>query len=239
MKQLLPILFISLWSSYSGFSQVQTNSAGYEYAELYQSILDEYGFDQSLVNGVIYKDEYWNRIGHQFLLEDQIYSGNLVFRGVEYKNLNLKYDIYSQQIVVNISHNNSTIGFIPPNDFISFFSINEIPFLKSDFQGKPKFYQVLFNSAKLSCFYYWYKVLDETGRIGDRISYKFSESRRKNFLKFDDSFERYTNNKSFIKLFPSKIKPDIKQYIKTNHIKVNKSNIDEVKELLEYCNSLL
>ncbi len=60
-----------------------------------------------------------------FCLEDQLYKGTLIYRGKEYKGIDMKYDIYNQQVILYIKHNNSIAWIIPSNDFISTFSLGD------------------------------------------------------------------------------------------------------------------
>ena len=70
--------------------------------ELYKSVVNEYGFDQVLVNGIHYEDDYRGKVGHPFLFEDQLYKCTLMFRGRAYHGVDIKYDIYKQQVILYI-----------------------------------------------------------------------------------------------------------------------------------------
>lgn len=212
-----------------------------DYNELYRFVLDKYGFDQVLANGVVYKDMYWKKEGHQFLGEDRPYAGNLVFRGKEYKGLEMKYDICNQQIIVFVKHNYLQVGIVPPDDFISTFSLEDKSFSKYDFSGEPLYYQVVFDSDKAKCLYHWSKQALETASGGNYkyYHYEFTDSKRKSYLYLNGSFELYRNNRSFRDLFPQDIKTRIWQYLKANHINVLKSSDEKMTELMTYCNSLL
>jgi hypothetical protein len=223
------------------FSQAQLKKDRTDYNELYKFILDKYGFDQVLANGVVYTDIYWKKEGHQFFMEDRPYTGNLVFRGKEYRGLEMKYDICNQQIIVFIRHRYLQEGIVPPQDFISAFNLEGTYFSKYDFQGEPRFYQVVFDSDKLKCLYHWSKQALETASGGNYKYYhfEFTDSKRKSYLNIDGSFELYRNNKTFTGLFPKDIKSNVRHYMKVNHINVSKSTDQKMFELLNYCTSLL
>jgi hypothetical protein len=234
----LSLILLGVFSSV--FAQVKHTVKKPDYGQLYKYVTDEYGFDQVLVNGSLYTDKYWKKEGHQFFPEDQLYNGTLVFRGKEYKGLEMKYDIFDQQVIFYIKLNYLPVGVVPPDDFISAFSLNDKFFSKYNFRGVPRFYQVVFDTDKLKCLYYWSKHVQETGNGGnsDYYYYVFSDSERKGYLFIDGSFELYRNNRSFNDLFPQEVRPKIKQYLKTNYIKVSKSSDEKMKELLTYCQSL-
>jgi hypothetical protein len=238
----LVILSLSFLFFYpSVIVQAQSHDDSIDYSKLYKYVMDEYGFDQVLVNGIFYEDKYWKKDGHQFFPEDQLYKGTLMFRGKEYKGIEMKYDICDQQLILYISFNNLTVRVVPSNDFISAFSLGDRYFSKYNFEGEPRFYQVVFDTDKLKCLYYWFKQVRETDDGGNSsyYYYEFTDSEKKNYLKINGTFEMYRNNRSFTELFPQEIRDMVKKYMKANRIKVVKSTDERMAELLTYCNSLL
>jgi len=207
--------------------------------ELYKSVVNEYGFDQVLLNGICYEDEYLGKVGHPFLFEDQFYKGTLIFREREYQGLDIKYDIYKQQVILYIRQNNLIAWIIPPNDFISTFSLGDKLFVKHTFEGVPRFYQEMFDTEKLKCLYYWSKLRYDSDHKRDYNSSKFTDSEKKTYLIVDDVLKKYSDNRSFVRLFPQESQVRIKQYIKNNKIKVAKSSDVKIHDLLYYCNSIL
>jgi hypothetical protein len=233
---LVPVLFHSPISA-----QTRSNKDRIDYNELYRFVLDKYGFDQVLANGIIYIDKYWKKEGHQFFLEDRLYKGNLVFKGREYQGLEMKYDIVNQQLIVFIRHNFLQQGIVPPHDFISAFNLEETYFSKYEIDGEPRFYQVVFDSDKLKCLYNWSKQALETASSGNYEYYhfEFTGSKRKSYLNIEGSFELYRNNKTFTALFPNDMQSSLRHYMKVNHINVSKCTDEKMIELLKYCTSLL
>lgn len=236
MKYLLVLNLLFLSFCLNVFPQVEAYIVRTDYEKLYKSVIEEYGFDQVMVNGINYEDRYSRKIGHQFLMEDQFYRGDLTFRGTEYKGIEMKYDIYDRQIIVNVQNNNAQVCFIPPNDFISAFSIGGMVFSKYDFQGKPGFFQVVFDSEKLKCLYLWYKVkLDSNRKPGYS---EFPRSEKKKYLVLNGTFMTFRNKRSFSERFPEKVRAQVNKYIKVNHINVNRSSDEKMSQLLSYCASL-
>jgi hypothetical protein len=206
--------------------------------ELYKSVVNAYGFDQVLVNGICYEDEYIGTVGHPFLFEDRFYKGRLIYRGKEYRGVDLKYDIYKQQVILFTKQNNSIAWFIPPNEFISSFSLGDKLFVKYTFHKLPGFYQVIFDNQQLKCLYYWSKLRYDSYQKRYN-SYGFTDSEKKTYLMVGDVVKKYGDNRSFIRLFPQGIQIRIKQYIKNNKISVAKSSDAEMEKLVTYCRSLL
>jgi hypothetical protein len=240
MKNILISSLCLLNICLSSYAQEHSPNAKVDYwNELYKSVVNEYEFDQVLVNGICYEDEYLGTVGHPFLFEDQFYKGTLIYRGGEYKGLDIKYDIYKQQVILYIRQNNSIAWIIPPNDFISAFSLGDKLFVKHTFEGVPRFYQMIFDTEELKCLYYWSKLRYNSDHKRYYNSYRFTDSERKTYLIVDDVLKKYGDNRSFVRLFPQESQMRIKQYIKNNKIKVAKSSDVEIEKLVTYCKTLL
>ncbi len=206
---------------------------------LYQSVVNEYGADQVLLTGISYEDVYREKEGHPFLFEDQFYKGTLVFRGREYKEVNLKYDIYNQQVILYSVQNHSSTWIIPPNDFISAFSLGDKWFVKYTFLGEPEFYQVIFDTQRLKCLYHWSKSRYDSDHQNNYYGSRFTDSEKTTCLFLENVLKKYDNNKSFIKCFPKESHLKIKQYLKSNRIKISKCSEDRLVPLLTFCITML
>jgi hypothetical protein len=239
MKYLLVFSLFILSFHFSAFGQEQPHDAVIDYNMLYKSVMDEYGFDQVLVNGIFFEDKYSKMVGHPFFLNDHLNIGTLIYKGKVYKSIGLKFDIYDHRLILYIQNNDLAVMIVPPADFISDFSFGGKYFSKYNIQGEPGFYQVVFDAEKLKCLYYWSKQLNETYYGGNNISYEFADSEKKIYLMLNDSIITCRNNRSFIEIFPEEIKARVRQYIEENHIKVTRSSDVEISEFLGYCNSLL
>jgi hypothetical protein len=240
MKNTLISLLYLLNLSLSAYAQEYVPDTGADFRnELYKTVYNEYGIDQVLVNGICYEDEYMGTVGHPFLFENQFYKGTLTFREREYQGLDIKYDIYKQQLILYIRQNTSTAWIIPPNDFISAFTLGDKLFAKYTFDGVPGFYQLIFDTRELKCLYYWSKSRFDSDHKRDYNSYSFTGSEKKTYLVVDDILKKYVDNRSFVRLFPRASQVQIKQYIKNNNIKVAKSSDAEMKIFITYCKTLL
>jgi hypothetical protein len=237
MKITLISLLCLLTLCLSSNAQEQTNTKAYWNA-LYQSVVNIYGFDQVLVNGIGYEDEYRGTEGNPFLYE-QLNKGSLVFREREYQGVDIKYDIYKQRVILYIQQNNSNTWIIPPNDFISAFHIGDQLFVKYSFQGEPRFYQVIFDTEELKCLYYWSKLRYDSDHNIDYNSSRFTDSERETYLFTGGVLKKYSENRSFVGLFPKESRVRIKQYIENNKIKVANCSDAEMKKLVTYCKTLL
>lgn len=239
-SRLLAVYIIYLVFSLAIDAQEHPNKIKTSYLELYKSFQNEYGFDQELINGIFYEDQYIGAIGHPFLFENRFYQGSLLYKKKEYTDINLKYNIHEQQLIVYSTINNSNVWVILPNEFISQFSINDKLFVKLNFPEEGlKFYQLIFESEKFNCLYFWFKQKENSDHKRTVNSFKFTESKKKYYLVVENALKEYKNNTSFVKLFPPEIHSQIKEYLYAHKIKVSKNDDDTVKELMVFCNKLL
>jgi hypothetical protein len=210
------------------------------YSELYNHIQTEYKSDQVLVNGLYYDNYYRNAIGHPFLFDDLFHKGTLVYQNKQYKDLDMKYDIYEQKLLISYMLHDRNIRFIPLNEFISEFGFNEMHFKKYSFPGmSPGFYQVIADYGDIKCLYYWFKKKTESSHFRVISSYQFYKSEKTCYLVLDNKLFRYINKFSFVRLFPKDKRYEIRKYLKSEKIKVLKSNDDMIRKLIDYCHNCL
>ena len=55
-----------------------------------------------LLNGRIWRNQYSKVTGDQFFLTDKYIKGSVIFNGRTFKNLDLKYDIYNDELILSI-----------------------------------------------------------------------------------------------------------------------------------------
>ena len=55
-----------------------------------------------LLNGRIWRNQYSKVTGDQFFMTDKYIKGSVSFNGSTFKNLDLKYDIYNDELILSI-----------------------------------------------------------------------------------------------------------------------------------------
>ena len=206
------------------------------YEEIYNESQNIYGIDQELINGVFYENKYYKAIGHPFLLKDEFFPGEINLRGKLYKDIELKYDIFEQHIIINYSYDYKKLWVVLPDEFISEFSFKGMSFKKFEFPGHfPTFYQVIGNSDELQCLYHWSKKRNDSDHLRVYFSYEFTDEGRASYLLLDGQLLKYYNNLSFIKKFPKAMQNQVRKYIKSHDIKVSKSKDKLISDLIDYC----
>lgn len=252
-----------------GFSQITDPSSHNDYMAVYKAAKDKFGTDPLLMNGIYYENPYYNAKGHPFLGDGEFYQGSVVFRNKKYENVNLKYDIYNQQLIVeqsredargsiligDVRYDGVSISYdenqqivikqevgkprimnLLSNEFVTEFSIDGMQFKKLTVEdNEPSFYQVISENPDLDCYYYWQKVRYKSQKDGDRSIFIFTEQKYKSYLVINNEFLRYRKNRSFLKLFSGDAKNQIRTYMRSRHIKVNKVESFIIKDLVEFC----
>jgi hypothetical protein len=85
------ILFLCLSSESVKASQSFANSTGQDSVDIH-----------ALLNGRIWLNNYSKVTGDQFFLTDKFIKGSVTINGRRFDNLNLKYDIYSDELLLSI-----------------------------------------------------------------------------------------------------------------------------------------
>ncbi len=260
---LLAILIFPLSSNC--FSQTTIPESKDKFNIISNYAKEKYGVDPLLVNGIYFENPYYNAKGHQFLHNGDFHQGSIIFRNKKYDDVRLMYDIYSQQIVINhktsneiqISlkrnelnsearlreqiadkkkHEKDMMTNYLANEFISEFWLSGSHYKKLYLEdNEPKYYQVISDEGQLKCYYAWYKIRYKSYDKGDYLNYSFSDSKFKSYLVIDAELNRFWNNRSFLKLFPDNTKSQIRSFLRTNKIKVNKANDSTIKEVIHFC----
>ncbi len=200
----------------------------------------KYGLDKQLVNGIYFEDIYRGAKGDPYLNGEYFEKGDLVFHNKTYEGADLKYDIFQQQLLIQHQLPGFALTTIITKEFLSEFHLNQRVFRKITFTGsEPAFYQVVSDEGELQCYYSWYKERNEIIKDDDTKLFSFSDSKRKLFIFKDGILSRYHNNSSFIRLFPDDIKSQVRRYMKTNDLKVNKASDEQIRELINFCRQSL
>ncbi|HEC42194.1 MAG TPA: hypothetical protein ENI20_05125 [Bacteroides sp.] len=197
-----------------------------------------YGYDPNLVNGIRYLNLYPNSDGHPFLAEDHFYNGSLVIGNTEYEDVDFKYDICNQKIILQYSSfTGGKYQIVLNNEFVNEFKIDNKLFRKYSFsETGTRFFQIV-TSGNIYCLYYWEKDLTDAN-YSLEYSYKFSSMKKKAYIIMNDQAYFFRNKRSFLRLFPEIYQKEIKQFIRANRIMVSNGSEKSIGQLVEYCNQL-
>ncbi|MCK4922229.1 MAG: hypothetical protein KAS71_14355 [Bacteroidales bacterium] len=238
MRIILLFLVSTIFST--GLAQIKDPSSEKYFTEIQQLANEKYGTDQQLINGSYYEYRQDRDEGHPFLFENKFSNADLIFREIEYKGIIAKYDVYNQSLILKSDLENYQITTLLAIEFVTEFSFSGMLFRKYSFNGEaPAYFQVVSDEDEIVCLYYWHKTRIES--IHQRIysSFKYSESKHKNYLLINEQIGQFRNNRSFVKLFPMNIQRDILSYLKSEKLRVKKVTDAEMSGIIQFSKPLL
>jgi hypothetical protein len=197
-----------------------------------------YGADYNLMNGIRYINIYPSAEGHPFLGEDRFYQGNVVINNQLFRDVEIKYDICNQEIILQYQHfSGGTDKIILVKEFIDEFVMDGKLFRKYNFpETVPGFYQVV-SQSNIYCLYYWEKDLLKGSSV--QSFYKYSPERKLSYLVIDNKLRSFKGRRSFVKLFPPEYHKDIMQFLKSNKIWIRDADEIKIRQLMAHCNKLI
>jgi len=198
-------ILIALLCFYSAVSlHGQTNSSEQAYYQQFDALVGVENLD--LNNGVEYvfnKRIYEGR--HQFYGEDAFTLGTVVYDGQFYPEVSLKYDLFSDQIIVvrEGSGGASIIQLI--KEKTEAFTINDLQFIRLDYEDGNKlktsgFHEVLIETDHFKLLKRYQK--NQEKRIANRVVVYEYRLRTNYVFLHNNSYTIIKNKKDLVKLFP-------------------------------------
>jgi hypothetical protein len=199
-----------------------------------------FGFDPLLYNGKQYTYRAArNANGNPYLFENGFLKGWITVMDKTFQSLDLNYDIVNQVLLLKyVDHAGATIILEVSESWLSSFGIGASEFELDQLDGiKPVIYQVI-KKGQVRVQYHWQKELNLENVLSTPI-YAFSKAKRTNSLWLNGKEYVYEKNRDFLKGFDPVVKVKVRNYLKNNKIKVNKSSDNAIHALVNYCNTLL
>lgn len=235
---LITILILFVYAH--GTAQPAVPDGDVLFMEVLETSKSNYGVNPLLQNGIFYENLYITAQGHPFLLDDTYKTGFISFRNSRYEGVSLKYDIFTQQVVISHEQEGLVLQNYLSNEFIDSFRIDGKMFRQVAFEDEnPGFYQAVFGKDDLACYYQWFKTRTESHEAGTYKIYVFSEDKLRRYLLIDGVLVRYRNNRSFVKAFPKSTGKQIRTYLKESGIKVDQADDHIMQSLLCICTEIL
>jgi hypothetical protein len=220
--------------------QGQDKVNGHEFSiRTTDSINRIYGFDPLLYNGKVYSDFFDKSIvGNQYLIESDFSKGEIVIKGIKYRNININYDIYNQHLLLKFEDvNGAKRILIISKAWLNGFTIDNRVFEKIDsLKPDQQLYQVI-GKGSVRVVYFWKKELKTSNVSGDAY-YFFSAPVKELFVSINNQFKKYKNNRTFILAFEPKKQGLIKRYIRQNKIRLKWASDQVILNLVQYCNNI-
>jgi hypothetical protein len=197
-----------------------------------------------IYNGIIYKEKFRTVKGnHKFYLTSQFINGNIIYNGQPYFNVEMKYDIYEDLLIIKLPDDSEYSIIQLMNDKIDEFSINNHKFLKISEKYEKffneaisGFYEISYQSKHLNLLKKHIKSRKE--RIVGNFVYSKFKDESEYIIFFNDEYYKINSKKYLIKLFP-KLKKDIKKFYNFNK-QLQKLDQDKfMTNLIEHISSLI
>lgn len=199
-----------------------------------------FGSDELLVNGRPYFPINLEAKGHPFYLSDEYQSGILYVKDRVFDNVDLRYNVEKDQLLLRQELNNSAIVEISFTSSLvdsfylhAMFFINDkhvginkgATYLKRLFKGRYSLYE-----KRKKVFYSIYTEIAPFGRYSDAQKTYFIQN-------IGGSFTEIKNKRAFLKFF-GKHKKSLRRFMKKHSIRFGKATDEEFYILMKYCNEL-
>lgn len=191
-----------------------------------------------LLNGRIWRNQYSGVTGDQFFLGNIFFKGSVTFNGRKFDNLDLKYDIHNDELILSIE---SYPVIMMNKEMVDSFSlvlgsrIFSVINAGTDTSNVLRGYvNVLYNGP--STLYVKYVKMIQP--LGDDGKYDLFYQKHQAYLKKGPVIVPVEGKRTFINLLEDK-KKEIRDYIKGSRIKIMKQDPYTFIPVLQYYDSLM
>lgn len=197
-----------------------------------------YGLDQTLCNGKKYNyAPPPGSKGNQFLLSPVYAAGSVTLKGKCYQDAILNYDILNQQLLLQYADEKGALNIIEVSKaWLKGFRLGNMNFELFGPEKNPGYYQVL-GEGSLRIFYFWRKTLNLNDVINS-TNFVFSSALRDSYVLMNGQLKPFRTKRSLIKLFETEHRPEIKNYLRKNKIKVRKTSDKAMAEMIIFIGNI-
>jgi len=197
------------------------------------------GPDYNLLNGRQFYLPYAGT-SHPYFNTDRYRPGSLLLNGEAYDSVTINYDIYDQQVILQvpdwISGPNDKI--VLNREMIGCFQIDGRTFRLMSFpETGTSFFQVL-SSGEISCYLLWKKKLYRSSSSGN-ARLKYLKQSRRIYLQKEDQLLHVKNMSSFTGIFDEAYQKEIKGYLRREKIRFRSATDEELGDLMDFCIGLI
>ena len=194
----------------------------------------KYGLDHELVSGFQYYVRFAQYKGDPFFPEDAFLDGSVSIRGSQYEDVRLKYDCFSQFLVMEYTDSRGGYNLLKLNNaHIDSFWLGTHYFQKLSLLGEePLFYQVI-SSGQVRCYIHWRKNIQSINN-STPYTHVYTRPFGSYYLNYGGSIQAFRNKKIFISIFPESIRPDIEKYLRNQHFSLKRAGPTDFQNLLNF-----
>lgn len=232
----LALLMTILILPFKGLSQ----GTDYRFSEPVAGFLDPvFGVDQRLVSGSFYYGPRQGSItGNVYFIDEAWKEGSVTIGNLTFNNLNLKYDIERNKIVLKFNDINNAVLQISLNqENIDNFVMNGrlfVPFPGTNQNDTVKFCEVI-ASGEINYLILKTKILMLSN--GGQTDYTYREY-IKQLLQINGQLIPFKTRRSFFNLYPEH-KQEMRKYIRSQGLCLSRNRINDRGAMVTYCNQLI
>ncbi len=230
--RLIIICILFIWGLYPIYNFSQAQQKPLKADELINLSNYIYGADDRIAYGKIYAPSNKKVIGHPFFLSEQMKKGTLFLNGLKFKNVNLNYQIVTDQIFYK--GENPTITILT-NSYIDSLIIEDHILINSDkinITNPMGFMELLFQGHHVS--YLKHKVGITMVTTSNSVSTKYLSPKFNLYIKHNNQLISLNTKKRLLSYFDSN-KKEISRFMKRNKIKFKKATSSQLLSLLKFC----
>ncbi|HEX4373138.1 MAG TPA: hypothetical protein VHZ50_07545 [Puia sp.] len=230
---ILPAISLSAILSTTLIAQQTHDSTFFKQAvdHLLENYKKEMGANSLLYNGPEYVRNGRRATGFPFFESDDMLTGSINYNGVDYRNVEMHYDLVSDQVIVH-EYNKASISLV--NEKIGYFSILDHHFLKlaqaASITGlKPGFYELMYMGRTPLLARREKKLIfpSNTEEEPKYTQYNFY------YIKKGNNYFVVDSKNSLLDVLKDK-KDLLKKYIKAEKLNFNKHFEDALKKTIAY-----
>ena len=198
-----------------------------------------YGVDQKLVSGYLYHGPRRGSItGYAYFIDEAWKKGSVTIGNLTYDNLDLKYDIEQNQIVLKFTNINSSVLDISlKKENIDNFVMKGrlfVPYPGTHKYDTAKFCELVV-SGEMNYLILKTKVLMLSN--GGNTDYVYKEYIMQ-FLLINNQLIPFKTRRNIYNLYPEH-KQELRRYLRSQGLDPMKKRINDRKAMIKYCNQLI
>jgi hypothetical protein len=191
----------------------------------------------NLYNGRIWINSYYKIKGDPFFLSPEFLSGSVTFNGKLYPDLNFKYDIYNDEIILRIN----PVTIITLNkEMVDSVAINylnktyKVVNMGDDSTGMVKGLVNVYYDGSTTLFVKFKKMIDP---LAVEKRYDIFYQSHRIYIKKDDMIFLVSGKRDLLKILEDKV-VEVKNFIKMNRLVVIRKDPESFVPVLRYYDSL-
>lgn len=225
MKMIKRIFLFTLGCMMCGMMKAQ-------HQELFDEFRREAGDQAEMFSGKLehgYSSTIY--INHPYWLSDEFSTGNVMFKGLLYKDVLLRYDALLKQLVVNIPVKGSNV--CVPMHLVEKFTLGN-----TDYERRNgEFVAVLFSSPRMELIEQIHITMKSALEYGVKVRCEFNRDVKYYVLRGGQMHE-VNKLRSVLKLYPE-FKRELRRFAKMHYLDFKEHRQSSLNSMIEYADELL